>query len=161
MRNAARPWAHHRAGETGANALALVREVRAAQRVLRADPAKIQALADRRLAEVAAAARTVEPYRTLWSGLGEIRSRKDLLRLPLVDRRDLQATPLESRVTRPLHGLQHRLTAGTSGAPLATARAPEELRFLDAMMWRQLGAQGIAPDAPRLDLDFDLRRKAR
>jgi phenylacetate-CoA ligase len=136
-----------------------VREVRAAQRVLRAEPAKIQALADRRLAEVAAAARTVEPYRTLWSGLGEIRSREDLLRLPLIDRRDLQATPLESRVTRPLHGLQHRLTAGTSGAPLATARAPEELRFLDAMMWRQLGAQGIPPDAPRLDLDFDLRRE--
>ena len=49
-------------------ALARVRDLRAAERLLHADLAALHAVADRRLSGVLKSARTVEPYRSLWAG---------------------------------------------------------------------------------------------
>src|SRR5205823_1745681 len=158
MSEAPPPWRHNRAGSRGADGLALVRAVRAAETVLRANPDEIRALADRRAAEVVKAARTVEPYRPVWSGLDEGRSVEDMSELPTIGRSDLQDLPIESRLTRPREGLQERSTSGTTGAPLLVLRTPEEGRFVDSIVWRQLRAQGVPPDARRLSIDFDRRR---
>ena len=93
-------WKHPRAGAKGGRALARVRQFRAAERVLHADPAVISALSNRRLRDVIAAARTVEPYRALWTGVGAVRTVRDLPRLPITERDHLQDTPVEARLTR-------------------------------------------------------------
>ena len=46
-----------------------------------------------------AAARTVEPHRTLWAGVGEVRSVRDLSDLPITERPHLQDTPVEARLS--------------------------------------------------------------
>jgi len=152
------PWGEP-AGSRGADGLALVRTARAAERNLRGDPSEIRSVADRRAAEVAKAARTVEPYRTLWAGLEEVRSAQDLSELPIIDRSDLQSVPFEARLTRPRGGMVERSTSGTTGQPLITARTDAESRILDALMWRQLRAQGIPPEARRLSVDLERRRE--
>src|SRR5207253_11380490 len=105
---------------------------------------------------VSAAARTVEPYRALWTGVGAVRTVRDLPGLPITERDHLQDTPVEARLTRPRDGLHERYTSGTTGAFLLTARSPEESAFVDVQMWRQLRAQGIPPDARRLHVELDL-----
>jgi phenylacetate-CoA ligase len=127
--------------------------------MLRSDPAEVQALADRRLIEVAAAARTVEPYRTLWAGLDDIRSVADLTEIPIVERRQLQELTLEARLTRPREDVQERPTSGTTGAPLMVARSPAENASVDVLLWRQLRAQGIPTDAKRMSVDLEGRRE--
>ena len=143
----------------GAEGLALVRAARAAQRLLDANPAEIQAEADRRAGDVFRAARTAEPYRTLWAGLDEVRSTRDLAELPVVDRSELQSVPLEERLTVPREGLAERSTSGTTGEPLITVRSDDESRMLDALTWRQFRAQGIPPEAKRLEMDLERRRQ--
>jgi phenylacetate-CoA ligase len=153
------PWVHEHAAARGAEGLTRVRELRAAERFLRSDPAEVRALAERRLAEVMAAARTVEPYRTLWAGLRELRSLRDLAELPIVERRDLQGLPFEARLTRPRQDVEERQTSGTTGVPLTVARSPVEDRVVDVLLWRQLRAQGIPMHARRMTVDLEGRRE--
>src|SRR5438477_2207038 len=107
----------------GTEGLALVRAARAAQRLLDAEPAEIQAVADRRAGDVFRAAPTAEPYRTLWSGLDEVRSTRDPAELPLVDRSEPQSVPLEERLAVPRQGLTERSTSGTTGEPMIAVRS--------------------------------------
>src|SRR5438132_10617068 len=153
------PWRQEPVALRGAEGLALVREARAAERVLRGSVEQVRALADRRATEVVRVARTVEPYRSLWAGLDDVRSVKDLSELPIIDRSELQAVPFEARLTRPREGLVERSTSGTTGEPLMTARDEEEERLWGALMWRQLRAQGIPPEARRLGIDLERRRE--
>src|SRR5437763_17170379 len=106
------------AGAAGlaSEALARVREFREAVRLLHADHSEVRALADRRLAAVVEAARTVEPYRSLWASLGEIRTGKDLTRLPITEHALLQDAPLELRLPCPPHALAWQSTSGSAAA---------------------------------------------
>jgi len=146
---------HEGGGARGGAGLARVREYRAAERLLHADPAEIRALADRRLTAVIAAARTVEPYRTLWEGCREVRSVRDLAELPITERDHLQDAPIETRLARPREGLSERYTSGTTAAFLLTARSPDEVRFMDVQMWRQFRTQGIPANARRLNIELN------
>ena len=142
------------AGGLASEVLARVREFREAVRLLHADPSEVRALADRRLAAVVEAARTVEPYRSLWASLGEIRTVKDLTRLPITERAHLQDAPIESRLTCPPDGLVWQSTSGSTAAFLTTAWSREEDRSIQVQVWRQFMAQGIPLDARRLDIEF-------
>ena len=153
------PWGHPRAGARGPEALTRARLYRAVDRMLRADPAEIRAVADQRLAEVLAAARTVEPYRTLWAGLDQPRTREDMAELPITERHHLQAPPLEARLTVPRNEVNARSTVGTTGVPVVVARTNDQNRFVDVLTWRQFRAQGVPIEARRLNLDLDRRRQ--
>ena len=131
------------AGGLASEALARVREFREAVRLLHADPSEVRALADRRLAAVVEAARTVEPYRSLWASLGEIRTVKDLTRLPITERAHLQDAPIESRLTCPPDGLVWQSTSGSTAAFLTTAWSREEDRSIQV--------QGEKPDGHHRD----------
>ena len=117
-------------GQRVAGSLRIVRELFATRRLANASLATIDLAQERRIARMVAHAITTVPYyRDTMRALGltpdHLRTARDLARLPIVERRDVQADPerfLSS--ARPRGEYLELRTGGSSGAPLAVRHDP-------------------------------------
>lgn len=115
-------------------------------------PDEVRAFRDQRLRELVRHAYECVPfYRKLYDEHGvdprAIRGVEDIERLPIVNKRMLQALPIEQRLARATN--QRRLilrkTSGSSGEPFVVARTWMEERSLGLLRWRAMFNMGYRP----------------
>lgn len=124
----------------------------------RRDPAVVDARADQRLrALIRHAYEHVPLYRSLWrqAGLdpGAIRCRRDLPRLPMIDKEGVVAAGDDARDMRtPTRGLVEMRTSGTSGRAIHVLRTVSEMRVTRRAILRHMWRIGMRPWRPTLTL---------
>ena len=132
--------------------VAMAARIRQLHRFLNVDPEKLAEHQLSSLGRILDAAMRSEPYRRLYGTHPRIEQLEDLKTLPVIDRRYLGEFPVEQRLTEQHDDLEEEPSTGTSGEVMMTLRTTDETRYLDALLGRQLFAQGIAPGARRLNL---------
>lgn len=140
-----------------------LREFRTLRALERASPAHLAARQDARLrAIVRWAYDTVPYYRRVMDEAGvppgEVRTAADLLRLPVLTRRDLKVS-LEELVSRSARrrDLASTETSGATGVPVRFYRDRRTFPFDQASLWQMLAWAGVSPS----DTMAVLRGKAR
>ena len=138
-------------------AIAGARRLRAAERLLRADPEELRAIQNERFQTIMQAALRTVPYQRLYAFTEWHGGIDDLGDLPLLDREYLASFPLEERQSETSPEMVGFSSSGSSGTPLRMAWSKEEDSTRRLLMVRQWRAQGL-PNQDPFVIDFSGRR---
>lgn len=130
--------------------VSVAKHLRTLDRAL-SSPEALAAIQLERLNRVLAAAAATEPYRTLWEPrFAPLRSAQQLETLPIIDRAELDAVPLNERIVEGKVAVRTPCTSGTTGPFFYTAVSADDDAFQFALMLRQQRLQGWELEVPHL-----------